>query len=430
MIARLFAIALVFAATSIAFLVLGGVTTSRTFEQSQELGPEVADLWGRPHQQDAPVATFRFSRDEDVSRTETEEGKTRIVNETVTRWHEKAVPYSSTDVAADIVLDQRLKGLMWYSLYNVAFDATWQYTHREAETGFLRLVFRFPDASGLFDGFQLAIDGQDRAAPLQPENGAVSTEVPVSPGQTISVKVSYRSRGLDEWRYMPSAGVASLENFACRIRTSFSEIDYPVGTLSPSSRQDEGDGWVLGWDFSQVVTGRGIGVLMPSRLQPGELSTSLSVSAPVSLFFFFLVLFALGTMKKIDLHPVNYLFLAGAFFAFHLLFAYSVDRLAIAEAFTLSSLVSVALVISYLRLAVGSRFAFVEAGFAQLVYLVGFSLAHFWKGYTGLTVTVLSIVTLGLLMQLTGRVRWTDALSAGAKSRQAAGQTPETSALA
>ena len=106
------------AATSIAFLVLGGVTTSRSFEQSQELGPEVADLWGRPQRQDAPVATFRFSRDEEVSLTETEEGKTPIVNETVTRWHEKAVPYSSTDVSADIVLDQRLKGLIrrWPSL--------------------------------------------------------------------------------------------------------------------------------------------------------------------------------------------------------------------------------------------------------------------------------------------------------------------------
>jgi hypothetical protein len=40
------------------------------------------------------------------------------------------------------------------------------------------------------------------------------------------------------------------------------------------------------------------------------------------------------------------------------------------------------------------------------VYLIGFSLAHFWEGFTGLAVTVLSILTLFLLMQLTGRVRW------------------------
>lgn len=81
-------------------------------------------------------------------------------------------------------------------------------------------------------------------------------------------------------------------------------------------------------------------------------------------------------------------------------------NLSIAVAFALSSAVSVALVVSYLRLVVSTRFAFVEAGIAQLVYLIGFSLAHFWEGYTGLTVTVLSIVTLFLLMQLTGRIRW------------------------
>jgi hypothetical protein len=87
-----------------------------------------------------------------------------------------------------------------------------------------------------------------------------------------------------------------------------------------------------------------------------------------------------------------------------------VDHLSVESAFLLSSLVSVFLVVSYLHLVVSARFAYVEAGFAQLVYLVGFSLAHFWEGYTGLTITVLAIVTLFVLMQLTGRVRWSEVL--------------------
>ena len=159
-------------------------------------------------------------------------------------------------------------------------------------------------------------------------------------------------------------------------------------------------------DFERVITGHGIGMSMPRRLQPGELAAALSFSAPISLLFFFLLLVVLGRLRGLDIHPVNYLFLGAAFFSFHLLFAYTVDHLSIAVAFALSSAVSVALVVSYLRLVVSARFAFVEAGLAQLVYLIGFSLAHFWEGYTGLTVTVLSIVTLFLLMQLTGRIRW------------------------
>ena len=64
--------------------------------------------------------------------------------------------------------------------------------------------------------------------------------------------------------------------------------------------------------------------------------------------------------------------------------------------------------VSYLRLVVGLRFAAVEAGISQLVYLVLFSYAHFLKGFTGLIVTVGSILTLFALMQLTGRIDWTE----------------------
>jgi hypothetical protein len=76
--------------------------------------------------------------------------------------------------------------------------------------------------------------------------------------------------------------------------------------------------------------------------------------------------------------------------------------------------VSVFLVVSYLRLAVGLRFAAVEAGLAQLVYLVLFSYAHFFQGFTGLIVTIGSILTLFALMQLTGRIRWSEVEAARA----------------
>jgi hypothetical protein len=62
--------------------------------------------------------------------------------------------------------------------------------------------------------------------------------------------------------------------------------------------------------------------------------------------------------------------------------------------------------VTYLRLVVGLRFAALEAAGSQVIYLVFFSWAHFFEGFTGLIVTVGSILTLFLLMQLTGRMRW------------------------
>ena len=136
--------------------------------------------------------------------------------------------------------------------------------------------------------------------------------------------------------------------------------------------------------------------------------TSRTIFAPVSLFFFFFLMFIITTLRNIDLHPMNYFFLAAAFFAFHLLLAYLVDHISIHAAMIISSVVSVALVVSYLRLVVGIRFAALEAGMAQLIYLVIFSYAFFWKGFTGLTITVISVITLFVVMQATGKVKWSE----------------------
>ena len=64
-------------------------------------------------------------------------------------------------------------------------------------------------------------------------------------------------------------------------------------------------------------------------------------------------------------------------------------------------------------LVAGAAFAIFRAGAAQLVFLVLFSYAFFFEGYTGLTVTIGAIVTLFVLMQMTARVDWSRGLSLG-----------------
>ena len=75
-------------------------------------------------------------------------------------------------------------------------------------------------------------------------------------------------------------------------------------------------------------------------------------------------------------------------------------------AFAIAAVVSLLLTISYLRIVFGAAFAFFAAGTAQLVYLVLFSYAFFFKGLTGLAITVGAIATLFVLMQVTARVNW------------------------
>jgi hypothetical protein len=402
---RLFAIAAIYLATSIAWVVLGGVMTSRSGTQSGEMRMKVADLWGQPQAQAGPSLTFEWDTPhESVVRTEIVKGVEHQIREQTLAHSKEDVSVASTRIDVDLHLDQRLKGLMWYSLYDVGFRGKWSYVHTRPEEGVLHIHFRFPDPQGVYDAFSFVVDG--KPTDPRPKDGVAEAEVHVMPGQHVEFAITYKSRGLDEWRYIPDPGVSSLKDFRLAMTTDFADIDFPSSTLSPSTRERSGGGYNLVWAFEQVVTGHAIGMAMPARVQPGQLAASLSFSAPISLGFFFVLLLVLGRLRGLDLHPVNYLFIGAAFFSFHLLFAYSVDHLPLVPAFAIASGTSVLLVVSYLRLVVSPRFAFVEAAAAQLVYLIGFSLAHFWEGFTGLAVTVLSVLTLFVLMQLTGRVRW------------------------
>lgn len=391
---RAFGVFVIFACTSVAWLVLGGVMSSRARSQEIASRDRVSDLWGSAQTQAPPEIVLIPG--EPLPGAQGPEGLRQSP--------------SSTNIAVDLKLDQRLKGLTWYSLYDVQFDGGWTYKNETGKGGILHIAFTLPDPSAVYDAFRLTVDGAD--VKEAPANGVFSVDMPIAPGQEVRIGAAYKSRGLDEWRYARKDGAAPLRNFSLKMTTSFGDIDFPAQTLSPSSKERRGAGYELGWHFEQLVSGFGVGMVMPKRIQPGELAASLAFSAPISLFFFFLIIAVLARLRSLDIHPINYFFLGAAFFSFHLLFAYSVDHLPLLAAFALSSLLSVAMVVSYLRLVVSSRFAYREAAAAQLVYLVGFSLAHFWEGFTGLTLTVLSVLTLLLLMLLTGRIRWSEVLRA------------------
>ena len=124
---------------------------------------------------------------------------------------------------------------------------------------------------------------------------------------------------------------------------------------------------------------------------------------PADIFFSALV--ALTMILKRPLHPMNFFFLAAACFAFQLLFSYLVDHLPLTLSFAIAAAVSVGLVFTYLKAVAGDRFARLAAA-AQFAYMVLFSYSFFFDGYSGLTITIGAILTLGVLMKVTASMDW------------------------
>jgi hypothetical protein len=402
MIRRLIAVAFIFLCTSAAWGILSATIYSRTQSQDSSLRGMVASSWGSPHESSPPSAQF--------SRIETHKNVTkvdgRIVENDVDTEVFTPLPLDGSHLDVALDLEHRQKGLMWYSTYRVGFAGT--YAFRNPSPASQRVTFRLklPAANAIYDGLQLAVDGH--ALEVANQGNTAVAIANVAPNATVQLAVAYRSQGLDTWRYQfgGGEGAAQARDFALRVRTNFTDIDFAENAVSPTEKHLAGSGWDLAWTYKNLVTASQIGIVMPQKAQPGPLAGEISSFAPVSLFFFFFVMLLVTTIRKIDLHPMNYFFLAAAFFAFHLLMAYLVDHISIHWALIICSAVSVFLVITYLRLVAGLRFAALIAGGAQLVYLVLFSYAFFFRGYTGLTVTIGAIATLFIAMQLTGRVRW------------------------
>jgi hypothetical protein len=387
---RLIGIIFIFVCVTIAWSILGASIMMRTNSGYAELNRQVEDLWGSQHYQKAPTVEV-----------------TTIQREAGYRPAPAPVQLESSNIQANLHLQYRRKGLLWYSTYDVDFVGDYTFRNPLEERAEATVTFYFPASGTIYDGFEFRVDKENITPNASDAYAGLKAVVEVPAGGEVPIHIAYRSRGLDRWVYSFSEGITTVKNFSLKAITDFSEYDFPQQTISASSKTRTKNGWELEWTFNNLVSDFDIGVQMPTKLNPGPLASRMSYFAPVSLLFFFTTLIVLGAVKDRNLHPMHYFFLSASFFSFHVLFAYLVDHLLVELSFLIAAIVSMLLVATYLYRAAGVRFALWVSG-AQLVFLVLFSYAFFFEGYTGLVITIGAILTLAIMMQLTAKVDWAE----------------------
>ncbi len=396
---RVFAVIGIFFVAMIGWMILGVSIIQRTKNADNILTGRVAELWGSEHVQRAPL--FVFFTYEKQKRVNQETGKIFYVDEKITHYYDP----EQTRMDVDFSLDYRRKGLNWFSTYKVDFDA--QYTFKNygdrLVSGFIE--FQFPASGAIYDDFRIVLDGEefDRHEKM---GTYISVPVLLEPQEEKAVKITYKSQGMNDWMYIFGDGVKSVKNFFLTVTTNFDNPDFPSGTIAPSEKEKTAVGWKMKWEYNDLVTGYSIGVEMPKKMNPGPLASRISLFAPIPLLFFMTTLLIFGSVQKRNLHPMHFFFLSAAVFSFHVLYAYLVDHIDIHAAFWISAAVVLFMVIRYMCKVAGARFAFLVAGLSVLIFLIRFSYAFFFPGWTGLIITIGSILTLAILMFSTARVKW------------------------
>lgn len=409
--ARLLIIGFIWLGCTAAWSILGASLTVRSTDTSSARSEEVHGLWGGPLYQQPVDASYTVERIEHETKTVERDGEAPVKTTVARRVKSDVlVPLEGSDLGAEVALEHRRRGLMWFATYELDFSGAYTFRNPSDEARGVTMRLPLDTASRTYDGLRIE-DERGELISYSILGGAAQWKQRFAPGETRRVNVSFRTRGTGSWIYAATQNSNEARNFRLRVHTDFANVDFPEHSVSPSRHAAKDGAWDGEWSFESLITSSPMGVEMPEKLNPGPLAARITFFAPVSLLFFFFVLAMLALTSDQELHPMHYFLLGCAFFAFHLLFAYSVDRLPLLSSFALSAVVSMLLVLSYVRHFVGWRFALTKVAPVQLVYLVLFSGSFFWEGFTGLAITIGAIITLFAVMQLTGRLDWAEMFS-------------------
>ncbi|QIF05613.1 inner membrane CreD family protein [Roseimicrobium sp. ORNL1] len=382
---RIFTIALITLCTAVAWGILGTTLQVRTQESGSDMGNEVAAVWGASQKQLHPSAFYHAPT-----------GNNRKVT----------LQPDSSKITVNLSSEPKKRGLLWHRTYSVQFNAEYQFTNPTPIPQTIYVQYQLPSEEASYTNFVFTL-GDESLRRAVPKAGVITEALTVPAKGTAPLKVSYESRGMETWRYaFPDA--SRVQGFELVMQTDFAEINFPNGTGSPTSRDEIKH--VYTWSYPDVLSAPAIGMDMPKVLNAGPVASRIAFFAPVSLVFFFTVLVLMGVVLGINLHPMNYFFLAAGCFAFQLLFAYLVDLVPLHLSFVISAVVSLLLVGGYI-MAVGGKKMLMVAVPAQFAYMVLFSYSFFFDGMTGITITIGAIFTLALLMKFTAKVNWAEQLA-------------------
>ncbi len=437
----LVAIGVIFIGFTIGWMILGTVNAGRTENQTRILQKRVQNAYGGPLRITPPQLYYEVIK----------ERKGRVSGfETVSAYKEKEViDPSRSDVEMDLKLERRKIGNLWFPVFLAVYQGEYEYDTESVPAKFrsqpLFLLPGLNSSESIYRSIEMKINGEV----VQPLSKLVaSTPMELGPEVRVTGKINvefhYETTGTEHMLYVlagqqqrsgktgryddgsgrehaPVARLTRLDNFNAKLTADFEKYDFPNRTIPPTKREKHDRTNEFRWQFDKTVTGKNIGLIVPEEKNPGDIAARISYFAPISLLFFVVVTIVFGLLTRQGLHPMHYFFLAATFLSFHLVFSYSADHVSMYLAFGIAALVSCLLTFSYLIRVHGWQHAAVSVSL-QLLYLVVFALSFFYKsptglGITGLIVTIVSVLTLFALMQLTGKIDWGDVFAATAEKK-------------
>jgi len=395
-----YGIILTIAAGVSAICVAIGLRLDSRHSQSYSRGKEsVQKIWGGEIHQGPPDFSYELLHTETFTVEKTGEEKTRQVR----RSH--AANFQSQKIKATLTPSIRKKGLLYYAGYQLQFQGDFIVRNTDKVEREFLFHFPLPEQAGNITGFAVTLDGQNADNDVNVSDG-YSWVGRMRPGDERRFTVSYEAKGSDGFSYNLAQRNIEVRELNFELLTGYRDVRFPDQAMAPQEQSDDEAGSRLHWMASQLITGQNIAVSFEAPGNWGKLAPRLFYYAPLALFLFLGTIFVTAISEKQVLHPMHVFFLSAAFFVFYLLGSYLLSFTPVFVAIVLGLLASSGIVMYYVFLIKKSNLMRKMTALSLGIFQWLFSLAFFFPEYTGLLITVASIVCFVVLMRQTADIEW------------------------
>ncbi|MCE9560183.1 MAG: hypothetical protein K8R88_14690 [Armatimonadetes bacterium] len=232
--------------------------------------------------------TRGFDKAEIIGTTPTDKGGVRVAfqYQTIT---EKPVTLDSS--AIDLKLDAVPDADPRANSYALGFKASYQWKNATDEAAVTRFQFTLPDHGGTINDVAVTFDGV--TATGSNENGLISYEGKLAPGQMATARVSYNTKGRGNFRFYPSEGLRTIPQLDINLQST-ADVRFERGSIVATNL---GQGKYR-WTLKNAVTRQFVSIAIPYARGTQELWWKLGYMAPLALFAFVAVLLVSGFLSR------------------------------------------------------------------------------------------------------------------------------------
>ena len=233
----------------------------------------VRTIWGGEQTQDNLAVSLGYN-EEETERLESEDPtKPALLRKRNVHVDVPDNPFVSERHEITLRQNPRNKGTAIYAGFET--ECRLVYTLKNPVNRAVNATLRFPLPSerAIFNDLEVKLNGNNVLEHVQVTGGQLVLKPDLAAGETFTVEVAFKSRGLDYW-YFQVREAREIRDFQLLLHLpdlAKVDLNYPEGCMAPMeiTPTADGKGCTLSYKLDHALSNKGMGVAMPTQRQPG-----------------------------------------------------------------------------------------------------------------------------------------------------------------